>query len=55
VGREKEETWLKRVSEADGAGEEENAEITGQKRDGERTHGGAARRRARDDEEVGGR
>jgi len=55
VGMEREETWLKSVSEADGAGDEEKAEITGQKRDGESTHGGAARRRERDDGEAGGR
>jgi len=54
VGREREETWLKRTSE-DGMGEEENTAITGQKRDGERMHGGAARRRERDDGEVAGR
>ena len=39
VGREREETWLKRTSEEDGMGEEENTAITGQKRDGERMHG----------------
>ena len=39
VGREREETWLKRRSEQDGTGEEENAAITGHKRDGERMHG----------------
>ena len=51
MGREREETWLKRRSE-DGTGEEENAAITGQKRDGVRTLAGMARRRDRDEREV---
>jgi hypothetical protein len=55
VGRETEETWLKRTSEEDGMGQEENAVMRGQKRDGERMHGGEARRRERDDGEVAGR
>jgi hypothetical protein len=36
-------------------GEEENLVMRGQKRDGERMHGGAAKRRERDDGEVAGR
>jgi hypothetical protein len=55
VGRERDETWLKRASEQDGAGEVEKAAITGQKRDGVRTLGGAARMRDRDVLEVAGR
>jgi len=55
VGREREETWLKRRSEQDGTGEEEKAAIAGQKRDGVRTLAGAARRRDRDEREVAGR
>jgi hypothetical protein len=55
MGRKREETWLKRSSEQNGVGDEENAAMTGQKMDGERTVGGAARSRESDEVQAAGR